>query len=200
MAPRLGNLRRFPSIRARSSVSRSVALAWLVVASPAWATDWEVVPAKSWLGFKGTAAGTAFEGRFLRWEARISFDPAQAERGRAVVTVDMSSAQTGNREGDQALPRSAWFDAKMFPKATFEVQSFRAKGGSSYDAIGTLTIRDVTKPVVMPTTIEVSGDTLHASGHLDLVRTDYGVGKETGAQWVDLEVVATFDVAARPLK
>ncbi len=189
-------------IGARHSVSCCIAIACLLMATPACATDWKVVAAKSWLGFKGTMAGAAFEGRFPRWQARISFDPAQADHGAAVVTVDMSSAETGDRQKDAALPQSDWFDAKMFPKATFEAQSFRPKGGNAYDAVGTLTIRDVKKAVVMPTTIEVTGTTLHASGHLDVVRTDYGVGQGTWTsdQWVALGVTVSFDVTAEPLK
>jgi polyisoprenoid-binding protein YceI len=182
------------------SVFRLVA-AVVLLASPASAAEWTVVPAKSWLGFKGTMAGAAFEGRFTRWEARISFDVAQADSSHAVVTVDMSSAITGDRQKDEALPQSDWFDAKTFPKATFEAHSFRPNGGESYEAVGALTIRNVKKELVLPMTIEVSGATLHASGHLDLVRTDYGVGQGPWAsgQWVALNVVATFDVTAERL-
>jgi len=169
----------------------------LLAASPAAATEWKIDAAKSWLGFKGTMAGGEFEGRFLRWEGRISFDPARPEQGRAMVTIDMASAKTGDPQKDDALPRSEWFDAKAFPAATFEVKSFRSQGGTSYEAVGTLTIRDVNKAVAMPTMIEVNGTTLHATGHLDLVRTDYGVGQGTGGQWVAPEVVAMFDVTAR---
>jgi polyisoprenoid-binding protein YceI len=180
----------------RHSISRLLAIACLLVASPTCAADWKIIPAKSRLGFEGTMAGVAFEGRFLRWEGRISFDPAQSDRGGAVVTIDMSSAETGDRQKDAALPQSDWFDAKTFPKATFEAQSFRGNSGNAYEAIGTLTIRDVKKPVVMPTTIEVTGTTLHATGHLDLVRSDYGVGQGawTSDQWVALNVGVTFEV------
>ena len=166
---------------------------------PAQASDWSVVAATSWLGFTGSASGTPFQGRFSRWQAQINFDPANAEHGHAEVTVDMTSAVTGDRQRDQALPQSGWFDAAAFPKATLNVQSFRAKGGDDYVAIGTLSMRKVTKAIVMPVTIEVTGDTLHAKGHLDLVRTDYGVGQATGAQWVALEVVAACDVTAERL-
>jgi len=181
----------------RLSVFRCAA-ALLLLASPALAADWKVVPAKSWLGFKGTMAGATFEGRFLHWKADISFDPVDTGHSHAVVTVDMSSAKTGDRQKDEALPQSDWFDAKRFPTATFEVQTFRPKGATFYDAIGTLTIRDVKMAVALPMTIEVSGNMLHASGHLDLVRTDYGVGQGawTSDQWVALNVVAVFDVAA----
>jgi len=177
-----------------------VALAVLLLPpGDASASDWKVVAAKSWLGFAGAAGGTPFAGRFSRWEAHISFDPEKADAGRVAVTVDMASAVTGDKEKDQALPQAAWFDAKSFPHATLAVQSFRAKGGHDYDAIGTLALRDATKPIVMPVTIEIDGNTLHATGHLDLIRTDYGVGLTTGAQWVALKVVADFDVTAERL-
>jgi polyisoprenoid-binding protein YceI len=182
----------------RLSVILSVVLAPLFLAGAAHATEWTVDPAASWLGFTGTMAGAAFEGRFSHWDARITFDPAQAEVGHAVVSIDTASAVTGDRQRDQALPQGDWFDAKAFPKAIFEAQSFRWKGANSYEAIGTLTIRNVKKDVVMPLTIEVSDDNLHAKGRLDLVRTDYGVGQGawSSSQWVALEVAAAFDVTA----
>ena len=164
----------------------------LALFGPAQASDWNVVAATSWLGFTGSAAGAPFDGRFSRWQARINFDPAKAEQGHAVVTVDMTSAVTGDAQKDQALPQAGWFEAASFPKATLEVQSFRPKGGNDYDAVGTLSMRNVTKAIVMPMTIEVGGDTLHAKGNLDLIRTDFGVGQATGAQWVALAVVASF--------
>ena len=171
----------------------------LLLPGTASASDWKVVAGTSWLGFTGAASGAPFEGHFSRWDAQISFDPGKPEAGRVAVTVEMASAVTGDKEKDQALPQAPWFDAKAFPHATFTVQSFQAKGGHDYDAIGTLALRGVTKPIVMPVTIEVDGNTLHATGRLDLIRTDYGVGLTTGAQWVALEVVAAFDVTAERL-
>ena len=171
----------------------------LLVPGAASASDWKVVAGKSWLGFTGSAAGAPFDGRFSRWDARITFDPEKPEAGHVTVTVDMASAATGDKERDQTLPQAAWFDAKSFPQATLAVQSFRAKSGNGYDAIGTLTLRNVSKAIVMPSTIEVNGNTLHAKGHLDLLRADFGVGEGTSAQWVALEVVAAFDVTAERL-
>ena len=116
------------------------------------------------------------------------------------MTVDTASAVTGNGEVDQELPRSAWFDARSFPRATFAVKSFRSKGGHDYDAVGTLYLRNVVKPVTMPVTIEVDGGVLHAKGRLDLLRTDYGVGSSTGAKWVALDVAVTFERTAERLQ
>jgi polyisoprenoid-binding protein YceI len=111
----------------------------------------------------------------------------------------MTSAVTRDRKKDQTLPQADWFDAASIPNSMLAVRSFRAKGGNDYDAIGTLTLRNVTKAIVMPVTIEVTGNTLHAKGHLDLMRSDYSIGQATGAPWVSLEVVAAFDVTAERL-
>ncbi len=109
-------------------------------------------------------------GRFQRWHATISFDPAHPESGHARVTVDMASAVTGDKQKDAALPQSEWFDVKTFPEAVFEVQSFRPNGTpSSYDAIATLTMRGVKMDLTMPLSIEVNGDTLHAKGGVEPV-------------------------------
>ena len=75
--------------------ARGAALAILLLLPGAGqADDWKVVAAKSWLGFRGAAQGASIEGRFTRWDARITFDPAQAELGHVVVTVDTASAVT----------------------------------------------------------------------------------------------------------
>ena len=177
----------------------SIVAATLLAAPPASATEWRIDAAKSWLGFKGMMAGAPFEGRFRHWQGRISFDPGRPDQGSAAVTIDMTSAQTGDPQKDAALPRSEWFAAKSFPAADFEVQSFQSKGGNAYEAIGTLTIRDVTKQFAMPVTIDASGASLHATGHLEFLRSDYGVGQGTWAsgQWVGLGVSAEFDVTAK---
>ena len=190
-------MRRRPEVRpsrARGCVA-AAALALLLPGAAA-AGDWKVVAGKSRLGFAGDTGGTKFDGRFSRWDAQISFDPAHAEQGRVVVSVDMASAATGDTEKDQALPQAAWFDTASFPKATLTVQSFKPRGGEDFDAIGTLVLRGAAKPIVMPVTIAVDKDTLHTTGHLDLVRTDYGVGTSVGANWVGLAVTASFDVTA----
>lgn len=175
-----------------------MALAASLIPCQASAGEWTVDSAKSQLGFTGTMARAPFTGQFQHWNAAISFDPEHPEAGHALVKVDMTSAVTGDKQKDTALPQSDWFDAKTFPDAVFEVSSFNAKSGSSYDAIATLTMRGVRKDVTAPLSIEISGDTMHAKGGLKLVRSDFGVGQGqwTSAQWVALEVAAAFDVTA----
>lgn len=80
----------------------------------------------------------------------------------------------------------------------FEVKDFKAKGGNTFDAEGTLTIKGISKPVTLPLTIEIDGTTLHAKGHLPLIRSTFnvGVGPWATGQWVALEVGVDVDVTA----
>lgn len=174
-------------------------LAVLVPAPAAWAADWMVDPARSRIGFGGVQVGQPFTGRFTRYEATIRFDPDKPEEGRALVVIDLSSAETGDRQRDDALPKADWFDVAHSPQARFEATRFVPKGGDAYEAVGTLEIRGLRRDVTLPFRLERSGDGARAKGHLDLVRTAYSVGQGPWAsgQWVALEVGVDIDVAAR---
>ncbi|KMO40936.1 YceI family protein [Methylobacterium aquaticum] len=164
----------------------------------AQAADWTVDPGKSRIGFSGVQVGAPFKGRFTRYDAQISFDPQKPEAGKAVVLIDLTSAETGDKQRDEALPQADWFDAGKTKQAWFEATRFVAKGGDAYDAVGTLTIRGLRKDVTLPFTLTVSGGTAHAVGRLDLVRTDYGVGQGPWANdsMVALQVGVEIDVTA----
>ena len=161
------------------------------IAAPAWGAPppaWIVDPAHSQLGFKGTMNGGAFTGVFHRWSAQIAFDPKNLAASKADVTIDMTSATTGDTDRDSALPGADWFSAKTQPKASFVATGFKDLGGGRYQAAGTLTIRGVSRPVVLPFTLAISGDTAKMNGAVDLNRTAFGVGQ---GQWKTGDVVAT---------
>lgn len=176
----------------------SSVVALSLLATPALASSWSIDGAKSSLGFTGSQSGSAFSGKFARWDGKIDFDPANPAAGHALISIDMASAVTGDKQKDESLPQSDWFDIKSFPKAVFEATSFRAKGGNAYEAVGKLTIRNQSKDVVLPFTLDIAGDQAHAKGKLDILRTDYGVGQGSwkAPDFVALEVGVTFDLTA----
>lgn len=160
--------------------------------------DWTVDPSKSRLGFSGTQTGSKFDGTFKQYDAAIHFDPAHPQSGHATVTIDIASATTGDTQRDEAMPGADWFNAKQFPKAVFNAKRFESKGGSDYVATGTLTVRGITRNETLPFTLIVDGDTAHAKGRLELIRTEFGVGQGpwSSGQWVALEVGVDVDLLA----
>jgi polyisoprenoid-binding protein YceI len=174
----------------------------LLLSHPALAADWTVDAAKSRVGFSGVQNGEAFKGDFGKWTAEIGFVPDHPEAGHAKVSINLASARTGDAQRDAALPQLEWFDVKTSPSASFEAKSFVAKGGDAYEAPGKLTIRGVSKDVVLPFTVTIQDGKAAAKGHLTLARMDFGVGQgswSTG-EWVALEVGVDVDItaAARP--
>lgn len=165
------------------------------------AAEWAVDPAKSHIGFSGVQVGAPFSGRFQRFEAKISLDPDRPETGQAIVLVDLTSARTGDVQRDEALPQKDWFDVKTDAKARFASTRIVVKEPGRYEAVGTLTIRGQSRPVTLPFRLELAGPVAHAIGHVDLVRTDFGVGQGPWAsgQWVALEVGVDIDIVASRL-
>lgn len=166
----------------------AVAAAVLLAPSLAAAQAWVVDKARSTLAFKGAASGQSFSGRFKTWDAQITFDPANLAAARVAATIAVASADTSNGERDELLPTSAFFDARKFPQATFVASRFVSKGGNRYEASGDLTIKGVTRPVTLPFTLAISGNTAQMTGALTLNRSAFGVG--TG-QWASEKTIAT---------
>lgn len=175
-------------------------LALSAAASPALAKDWVVDYGASHLGFIGTESGESFEGMFKKFDAAINFDPAHPETGKITANIDIASVSAGNYDRDSNLPQPDWFDTAKFPKAEFATTGIKADATPScYVASATLTIKGMTKPVMLPFCLTPEGDHSRAKGKLTISRKDFGVG--TG-QWADEgtvkhAVTITVDIAAK---
>ncbi len=176
----------------------AILLATATCACAADVPNWTVDFAKSRLGFSGTQTGEPFQGAFARYNAAIAFDPAHPEASHIKVTVDLSSATTGDTQRDTALPGDDWFDIAHFPQASFASDSIRKKPDGSYEAIGTLTMRGISHPLTLPFTLDVNGTSAHAKGHATLIRTAFGIGQGqwATADYVALEVGIDIDIVA----
>lgn len=176
-------------MRSRMKLVTLASLAALTFAASAYAAPpaWSVDPASK-LTFQGAMNGQAFTGTFKRWSAQIAFDPKALAASKAVVTISVASAATGDADRDQAIPTGDWFAADKFAQATFVSRDFRDLGGGRYAADGDLTVRGVKKPVTLPFTLAISGDTARMNGAIVLNRTAFGVGQ---GQWQTGEVVDT---------
>jgi polyisoprenoid-binding protein YceI len=167
-------------------IAAGFALALAAHASAAPAPTWTVQPG-SRLGFRASFGGQAFEGTFHAWSAKIAFDAKNLAGSQASVSVDTASAVTGDPDRDSALPTTDWFDAHGFPKAVFTTRAIRDLGGGRYAADGTLSLRGVSRPVSLPFTLKITGDTAVMSGQAVIDRNVFGVGQ---GQWRATDTLA----------
>lgn len=151
------------------------------------ATDYRVQQPQSTLGFTAAFQGATFQGSFGKWQADIRFNPAQLAQSRFDVTVDTTSATTGDEDRDGALPGADFFNATKYPQAHYVTSGFRRLGGTQVVADGTLTLRGVSHPLSLDVNFAPQpggGATMDVSGTLK--RLDYGVG---GGEYADTSVI-----------
>ena len=169
----------------RGLASRLAALALVVPAiglpessaQAAAAPAWVVNKAASRLQFQSSVGGSPFTGAFGRWNADIHFDPKNLAASSVLVRVDMSSARTGAADKDEALPGADWFATAKFAQATYAAKSFKDLGGGRYQALGTLTMRGVTRPLALNFQLAITGDQARMVGSTTIDRHIFGVGQ-----------------------
>jgi len=154
-----------------------IAIATLLCATPAFGAHWNVDASKSRLGFTVQWSGEPFTATFKSWKADIDFDPADLAHSRVMATIDLGSEGSDTPDNDDGLKGPQGFSISQFPTARFETSSFKHGSGNSYTAIGTLSLHGVTKPVTLPFTLLISGDTAHVTGRAQVLRTDFGLGQ-----------------------
>jgi polyisoprenoid-binding protein YceI len=165
----------------------------------AGAAAWTIDKANSKIRFRSAFSGTAFEGGFGKWDAQINFDPKNLPASKAVISIDLASVGTGDADRDETLPTADWFNVAKFPKAVFTTTAITDAGGGKYKAAGTLSIRGVTKPIVLPFTLTIAGDTAKMAGQVVLNRSQFGIGQGqfTAADTVPFEVTVPVSVTAK---
>lgn len=157
-----------------------IALALVVapLARAAPAPAWVVDKAASSIRFSSSLNGAAFSGGFARWDADIHFDPANLAGSSVTATVDVASATTGDADRDQTLPSDKFFSAGKFPRATFTAHAFKSMGGNRFQAVGQLTMRGVTRPLVLPFTLVITNGKARMNSETTLDRLAFGVGQD----------------------
>lgn len=169
-----------------------LAIAFLAQAASLAAQDAAVwtLEQGSRIGFVATQSGAPVEGNFEDFAAEIVFDPENLAASRVAVVIQVASVNSQSKDRDEMIRSAPLFDAAQWPSARFEAEGFEDLGGGNYRAGGSLTLRDVTLPVVLPFTLttEERAGVLHAmaSGELAVQRLDYGIGQ---GLWQDTSVV-----------
>lgn len=177
------------------SLALPAATAIAATPAPVWTVDQRA----SKLGFASSMGGEAFSGRFNRWQAAIRFDPKNLAGSSVLVRVDMASARTGNSDRDEVLPTDDWFNSAKFAQASFSAKTFKDLGGGRYQAIGTLTLRGVSRPLTLAFQLRIQGNQARMQGSATIDRHVFGVGQGqfAGPDSVPYAVKVNVSVAAK---
>lgn len=98
-------------------------------------------------------------------EGTVAFNQDQPEQSKVEVTIDATSLTTRNEQRDGHLKSPDFLDVEKYPKITYRSSGVRKTADNEYEVTGDLTIKDVTRPVVLQVeaTPEVKG---HFGGYV----------------------------------
>ncbi len=158
------------------------------------ATMWKIDKSHTSVNFSINHFFSSVPGKFTDFGGMVHFDPNNLKGSKADFSVSISSVNTDDAKRDKHLQSKDFFDAKSYPKMSFQSTKFEKKSDKEYLIHGKLTIKDVSKNVVLP--MKITGEMEHPMMKKKIIlgividatidRTDYGVG--TG-DWATTMVV-----------
>ncbi|HEY7753212.1 MAG TPA: YceI family protein [Steroidobacteraceae bacterium] len=171
----------------------------LLCAGGAWAGAWTGDGHAGGLEFTAMQAGARFTGRFAEFRVDLDFDAAAPAQGRLHVTIATGSADTRDADRDAILTGTDFFWSERHPQATYHAEGFE-RDGKGWRAVGSLTLRGVTRQVPVRFEVAPGTDRLAMKGRAMVRRLDFGVGQGDWAstEWIGDDVVIAFDLALRP--
>jgi polyisoprenoid-binding protein YceI len=145
-------------------------------------------------------------GHFNKWTASLSFDAADPTKSSVTVEIDAGSIDTREPQRDGHLKSPDFLDVVSHPTITFKSRHVEGAGPKKFKATGDLTIRGVTREVVLD--VEELGAGKDPWGNERVLfnaktaidRTDYGLkwnqALEAGGVLVGERVDIEIDVEA----
>ena len=147
----------------------------------------QVDAAKSSVVAVSKQMGVPVDGKFKRFSAQVSFDPAKPADGRASIEIDIASFDLGDTDFNRETAKKEWFDAAKFPKATFVTSAIKPAGAGKFEAAGKLTIKGITRDIVAPVSFKAEGGQQVFEGVLPIKRLAFNIGE---GEWKDTATVA----------
>ena len=149
---------------------------------------------------------TKVRGQFKEFEGTIQLDQAHPEQSSVTFTVSAGSIDTNELNRDTHLRSADFFDVEHFPTITFTSTSITATGKDQYDVAGPLSIRGVSRNVVLPVVFAGfardpwGNERAGFESELTINRKDFGLNwnaaLETGGFLVGDEVRITLSIQA----
>ena len=176
----------------------------LTISAAGQTETWQLDPPHSAAQFAVRHMGiSTVRGTFTKLSGTVQYDPTDPTKSSIDATIDAASVDSRVEMRDNDLRSPKFLDVQKFPTITFKSKRVEPAGTGKLKVTGDLTIRGVTKEVVL----EVEGPSepikdprgnmhMGASATTTINRRDFGVGNipaamvaENLAITIDLELV-----------
>ena len=153
----------------------------LTASARAAVETYTIDPVHSSIGFSLRHFVAKVPGTFAKFTGTLTLDRADLSKSSAEATIEVGSVSSANDKRDEHLRAPDFFNVTQFPSATFKSTAWKKTGENTYAISGNLTLRGVTKPVVLNATLLGFGDGMGGAklvgweATTTLNRKDFGV-------------------------
>ena len=151
------------------------------------AAQQKLIGAQSEIAFTSKQMGVPVDGKFKKFDAQVAFDPKKPETAKISFAIDLASVSLGAAESEAEVVKPDWFSTKLFPQATFASTGVKAVGAGKFEVTGKLTIKGVSRDVLVPVALTQTGANTAAIGSFTMKRLDFKIGD---GDWGDTSLVA----------
>ena len=152
-------------------------------------STWTIDPTHSVVEFavKHLMVST-FKGHFRSLEGTVHLDEDHPANSSVTASVDVASIDTQTPDRDAHLRSDDFFNAERYPKMTFRSTRAEQVDGTNWKVTGELTVRDVTKEVVLDTEYEGrivdpwGNERIGFTARTELSRKEFGVRWNTAIE------------------
>jgi polyisoprenoid-binding protein YceI len=192
--------------RMRRQIILAAAVLCLVGPGLLHAAPWEFDPAHTGVHFKVRHLMiSSVRGEFEKVTGKIVYDEADVTKSSADITIDTATINTRVAKRDEHLRSPDFLDVAKYPAITFKSKRVEKGGNGTLKMTGDLTIRGVTKEVVLtvegptPAIKDMQGNArVGGQATTKIQRKDFGLvwnkALETGGVVVGDDVDITIDV------
>ena len=175
--------------------------------APTTRTTWTIDPAHTEVGFsvKHLMISTV-RGRFADVRGTVTLDGNDVTTASVEAQIGTASIDTRQEQRDTHLRSADFFEVDKYPTITFRSTAVERIKGDRYRIVGDLTIRDITREIVLEGTDEGrgrdpwGGERLAFSATTTVDRREFGLtwnqALETGGLLVSNDIRISIDVQA----
>ena len=131
------------------------------------------------MSFRASMFGADVDGAFKGFKGTVIFDPLHPESARISGSVEAATVSTNNSLRDRHLKeKDQFFEVSKFPKISMRSTKIE-KTASGFKGTFDLTLKTITKSVMIPFTFLKTGPNAMIEAHVEINRKDWKFGGNT---------------------
>jgi polyisoprenoid-binding protein YceI len=166
--------------------------------------SYAIDPVHTWVGFTISHFFTKVPGYFSKLKGTVVVDRDHLENSTVQAVIEVASITTNTSKRDDDLRSTNFFAAEQFPTMTFKSKSWKHTDGDTYAVTGDLTMKNVTKEIVLKVTSLGFGPGMKGAAisgwdaAVTLDRRDFGITADQGMIGNSVDVLIHVEADLKP--